>query len=127
MPRVPTFAYVIAVVVGAQVGLAQPGSAIECPEPQARGFPRVIPEPAQEIAELSALLASGDIENRVEVIAQDLRQKYPNVDATELTNFMITAYCPVVAADQGLSESERRERLDGFSHQVWQIYSRQSQ
>jgi hypothetical protein len=57
------------------------------------------------------------------VIAHDLKQKYPNADETELTNFMVTAYCPVVASDQGLSASEKAERLESFSEQVWQIYS----
>jgi len=58
------------------------------------------------------------------VTAHELRQKYPKADRTELTNFVITAYCPVVAA-QGLTDSERRERLDRFSEQVWTIYSDQ--
>lgn len=123
MPRVHLFACALAGVIGAQIGFAQPVSAIECPEPEAAGSPGVIPEPAQEIAELSALLRSGDLGNRLDVIARDLQQKYPKADDTELTNFMMTAYCPVIAADEDLSESEEREHLEGFSSQVWQILS----
>jgi hypothetical protein len=125
MPRVPIFPYVLAGVVGAQIGLAQPGSAFECPESQAAGVRGVIPESSQDITELDTLLRSGDLDNRLDVIARDLKGKYPNANKTELTNFMVTAYCPAVAADQDLSDSEKRERLDAFSEQVMQIYTDQ--
>lgn len=83
--------WVLAGVVGVLTGLAQPGWAFECPEPQSQGTQGVIPESRQEIAELSALLRSGDLENRLEVVAHELKQKYPNADKTELTKFMVTA------------------------------------
>jgi hypothetical protein len=83
----------------------------------------VIPESPQEVTEPGDLLGTGDLENRVEVTARDLKRKYPKADKTELTNYMVAAYCPIVAADQDLSDAEKRERLDQFSEQVWQIYS----
>jgi hypothetical protein len=125
MLRVQILAWVFAGVIGAQIALAQPGSAFECPEPQASGVAGVIPESPQEIAELSAMLRAGDLENRLELTAHELKRKYPKADRTELTNFVMTAYCPVIAADQGLSDSEKREHLDRFSEQVWTIYSEQ--
>ena len=123
MLRVRILPFVLAGTIGAQVALAQPGSAFECPEPQAQSVRGVIPESPQAIAELGDLLRSGDLENRLEVIARDLEQRYPNADKTELTNYMVTAYCQIVAADQDISDANRRERLDRFSEQVWQIYS----
>jgi hypothetical protein len=123
MRRVRIIAFVFAGAIGAQIGLAQPGLAFECPQPQAQGVRGVIPESPQEITEFSDQLRAGDLEDRLQVIARDLKRKYPKADRTELTNFMVTAYCPVIAADQGLSDSEKRERLDSFSEQLWQIYS----
>ena len=123
MPRAQIFAWVLAGVIGAQVGLAQPGSAFECPEPQAPGVAGVLPESPQEIADLSAMLRAGDLENRLEVTAYELKRKHPKADRTELANYMVTAYCPVIAADQDLSDSEKRERLDHFREQVWNIYT----
>lgn len=123
MLRVHILAYVLAGAIGAQIALAYPCSAFECPEPQAQGVRGVIPESPQEIARVGALLRTGDVDNRVEVIARDLKQKYPTADKIELTDFMVTAYCPVIAADQGVDESEKAERLERFSGQVWQIYS----
>jgi hypothetical protein len=123
MLRAHVLPYVLAGAVVAQIGLAKPASAFECPEPQAQGVPGIIPESPQEITGLGNLLRSGDLENRLEVTAQDLKRKYPKADKTELTNYMVTAYCPIVMADQDLSDSEKRERLDQFSSQVWTIYS----
>ena len=123
MRLVQLIAFVFAGAIGAQIGLAQLGSAFECPEAQAQNVPGVIPESPQEIAELGALLRAGDLDNRLEVTARDLKRKYPKADKTELTNYMVAAYCPIVAADQDLSDAEKRERLDQFSEQVWQIYS----
>jgi hypothetical protein len=125
MPRVHLFAWVFAGAVGAQIGLAQPGLAFECPEPQAQRVPGVIPESPQEITELSALLRAGDLENQIEVIVHDLKQKYAKADKTELINYMMTAYCPMIAADQDLSDSEKREHMDQFGEQVWNIYTKQ--
>jgi hypothetical protein len=121
--RVHKLAYVLAGAIGAQIALAQPGSAFECPEPQAQDARGVIPESSQEIARVGALLRTGDVDNRIEVIARALKQKYPTADQTELTNFMVTAYCPIIAADQGLDESEKAERLDMSSEEIWQVYS----
>jgi hypothetical protein len=82
----------------------------------------IIAESPQEIAELSALFRAGDLENRLEVAAHELKRKYPKADKAELTNYMVTAYCPIIAADRDLSELEKRERLDQFSERVWNIY-----
>jgi hypothetical protein len=38
---------------------------------------------------------------------------------------MMTAYCPMIAADQDLSDSEKREHMDQFGEQVWNIYTKQ--
>jgi hypothetical protein len=98
------------------LGIRVPGAA-------GSGCSRVIPESPQEIARVGALLRTGDADNRIELIARDLKQKYPTTDQTELTNFMVTAYCPIIAADRDLRDSDKAERLDTFSDEVWQIYS----
>jgi hypothetical protein len=59
----------------------------------------------------------------LEVIARDLKDRYAEADTTELTNFMVAAYCPVIADDASLSESEKDTRLTAFSQQVWDLYS----
>jgi hypothetical protein len=109
---------------GIQLALAKPAAAFECPEPQASTGPGVIQESQAEIDRLSAMLRGGDLDNRIEVIARDLKDKYAGADKTELTNFMVGAYCPVVAEDADLSDSEKDARLTEFSEQVWDLYSK---
>jgi hypothetical protein len=116
----------IAVLAGmavAQIALALPSLALECPEPQTQSGAGVIEEPQQEIARLSDMMRAGDLDNRVEVIARDLKDKYAQADKTELTNFMVAAYCPVIAEDAGLSESEKDTKLTEFSQMVSDLYS----
>jgi hypothetical protein len=104
------------IVVGASgllVFLMQPAAAFECPEPQARTDAGVIQESQDEIDQLSAMLRAGDLDNRLEVLARDLKEKHANADKTELTDFMVSAYCPVLA-EEGLSDSEKDARLTAF-------------
>ena len=102
----------------------QPALAFECPERQAQTGAGVIQESQDEIDRLSDMLRTGDLDNRLEVLARDLRGKYANADKTELTNFMVSAYCPVVA-EAGLSDSEKDARLTAFGQQVWDFYSKE--
>ena len=102
----------------------QPALAFECPEPQAQTGAGVIQESQDEIDRLSDVLRTGDLENRLEVLARDLRGKYRDADKTELTDFMVSAYCPVIA-EESLSDSEEDARLTAFGQQVWEFYSKE--
>ena len=102
----------------------QPAAAFECPEPQARTDAGVIQELHAEIDQLSAMLRTGDLDNRLEVLARDLKDKHANADKTELTDFMVSAYCPVLA-EEGLSDREKDARLTAFGQQVWDFYSQE--
>jgi hypothetical protein len=104
--------------------LMPPAAAFECPEPQSRTGAGVIQESQDEIDRLSDLLRTGDLDNRLEVLARDLKSKHANADRTELTNFMVSAYCPVLA-DEDLSDSEKAARLTAFEQQVWDLYSKE--
>jgi hypothetical protein len=115
------------IVVGASgllIFLMQPAAALECPEPQARTDAGVIEESHAEIDQLSDMLRTGDLDNRLEVLARDLKEKHAKADKTEITNFMVSAYCPVLA-EEGLSDSEKDARLTAFGQQVWDFYSQE--
>ena len=124
MSRTSLPQFLIVCAAGVQFAVAQPAAAFECPEPQASTGTGVIQESQAEIDRLSAMLRGGDLDNRIEVIARDLRDKYASADKTALTNFMVGAYCPVVAEDADLSDSEKDARLTAFSQQVWDLYSK---
>jgi hypothetical protein len=109
---------------GLLIALMPPAAAFECPEPQAGTDAGDIQESQDEIDRLSELLRSGDLDNRLEVLARDLKKKHADADTTALTNFMVSAYCPVVAEDDS-SDSEKDARLAEFEQQVWDLYTKE--
>ena len=100
--------------------LAAPCLAIECPAPQPAGAPDAIRETPAQISDLTALLGSGDLGNRIPMIVHDLRSRHPNAPGGELVNYLVTAYCPVVNRLTGLSDGEKQARMDAFTSQVVQ-------
>jgi hypothetical protein len=99
---------------------AAPCMALECPTPQPAGAPGAIQETPAQIGELSQVLASGDLGNRVPVFVPALRGRHPDVPSGELVNYLVTAYCPVVNGLTGLSNGEKQARLSAFVSQVVQ-------
>ena len=100
--------------------LATPGMALECPTSQPAGTSGAIQETPAQISELSQVLASGDLSNRVPVFVHSLRNRHPNVPTGELVNYLVTAYCPIVNSLTGLSNGEKQARLSAFVSQVVQ-------
>jgi hypothetical protein len=94
--------------------------ALECPTPQPTGGARAIQETPAQIIELSQVLASGDLGNRIPVFVHSLRGRHPNAATGELVNYLVTAYCPIVNGLTGLSEGEKQARLSAFVSQVVQ-------
>ena len=90
----------------------------ECPVQQKLQDPGALRESASRIHQLSGLLASGDLGNRVPSIIASLRQRHPGVGDAEIENYMVTAYCPVVARLTGLSGAEKQARVSRFLSQV---------
>ena len=95
-----------------------PAQAFECPVRQALPGPAVLQETSKRTQELTTLLATGDLGNRVPIIVADLRKRYPNVADAEVSNYLIAAYCPVVAKLSGLGDAEKQARVDRFASEV---------
>jgi hypothetical protein len=97
--------------------MAHPASALECPVPQKLPHPGVLKETQAQIDQTAKRLSSGDVCAQVKAIILDLRSRYPHVENAELVNYVISAYCPVVAGLPGLSGAEKKARMDGFVSQ----------
>jgi len=100
--------------------LAVPASALECPLPQPLAKPGVLQETPAQIEATGKVLSSGDVGQQTQAIIADLRKRYPQAENADLANYLITAYCPVVAGQPQLSEAERKARLDQFVSQLMQ-------
>jgi hypothetical protein len=116
--------HALTLVAGVLASHAMPASAFECPEAHDRSSAGIIAESPEAIDDLGNLLASGDMENRVEVVARELKQRYPDADKTDLTNYMVAAYCKAIV-QEAMSDVERSQRLSDLGDRVWQIYTDQ--
>jgi hypothetical protein len=106
------------VTIAASLLLAAPCAALECPMAQPAGAPGAIQETPAQISELSQVLASGDLGNRIPVFVRALHSRHPDAPTGELVNYLVTAYCPVVNSLTGLSDGEKQARMDAFITQV---------
>jgi hypothetical protein len=96
---------------------ASVANAMECAMPHARSSGDVIKETKRTIDQLSTTFSKRGT-GSIPTIIFALRQKYPNVTDAELTNYLITAYCPAVNRKFALSDSEKRTELKRFINQV---------
>jgi len=108
----------IALLAGS--GLALPAFALECPTPQPLAKPGVLKETPAQIEATGKMLSTGDVGQQTQAVIADLRSRYPQVENAEIANYLITAYCPVIAQTTALSEAGKKAQLDGFVSQLMQ-------
>jgi hypothetical protein len=102
-----------------------PQVAFECPVIHQTTTTTALKETATERDGVTQALRGPELENTVLVIVNDLKERYPTADTPEIVNYLVAAYCPIVAKDNGLSEREKREQTDLFSSQIYQIIGHQ--
>lgn len=110
----------------AVLGLCGPhqAGAFECPRPE-KPAPGVLQESAQNEQATSQMFASGEIEDKIGVAVATLQRQYPQVTDTELANYLIGAYCPVVANMPGLSEAQKTAKVEHFAATLFEMLSEQ--
>ncbi len=102
---------------------AVPALALDCPKPQPTAKPGILKETPAQMTAVGKQLAGADKFNAIASATADLRIRYPGVESAEVVNYLVTAYCPVVAADGKLSEAQKKSAVDGFAAQVMrQVY-----
>ena len=84
---------------------------LECPDHGPGAVPALV-SPSQA----RVLIAGGgaDIGNEIGELIFRLRAGHPGISYGELTNELIAAYCPLIAAEQPLSAQEKLNRLQKF-------------
>jgi len=100
-----------------------PAFALDCPMAQPKAQPGILKETSAQIAQVGKTLSAGDTFNAIASVTADLRIRYPGVEKAELVNYLVTAYCPTVAANNRLSEAQKKSAVDSFAAQVMrQVY-----
>jgi len=102
--------------------VASPCVALECPapHPDARGALKETPE---RTATTGTELAEKGADAADRVIA-DLRARHPTATSSEIMNYLITAYCPVINRQTRISEVQKREKIEAFNRQIGKILFR---
>ena len=93
-------------------------AALTCPETHARTTQMALKETTADLTRASAALSGPEQENTIRIIAAELKRRHPQAGSAEIVNYLLTAYCPLVKDDSGLSDREKREKMDRFSTQV---------
>jgi hypothetical protein len=96
-------------------------AALTCPETHGRTTLTALKETTADLASASAALSGPEQENTIRIIAAELKRRHPQAGSAEIVNYLLTAYCPLVKEESGLSDREKRERMDRFSAQVYTI------
>jgi len=81
----------------------------------------VLKETEQQQKQLSRLLASGDVENRLGEIVADLRKRHPEASRVEVIDYLVGAYCPAVAAMPGVSDEEKTQKVRSFAETAFDL------
>jgi hypothetical protein len=86
--------------------------AIECPTLQALGGEAGAP------ADLTRQLAANDVLTQIPGILGHLRQQFPDAGKPAFINYLIAAYCPVIAGRADLNEQEKAAKVREFANAV---------
>jgi hypothetical protein len=107
-------------LLGLTTGVA---AALECPVAHPTTTATALKETAQDIRENSDLLAAQGGGAVGEIITR-LKSRYPKASDAEITNYLVTLYCPVVNQNAATSEAQKSARLEEFSSRVMQELTR---
>ena len=86
--------------------------ALECPRLQPLGGAAGAP------AGLEQQLASKDVLVQIPGILGSLHQQFPKADKQQLTDYLISAYCPVINGAANLNEQEKQAHVREFANSV---------
>ena len=98
-------------------GLMMPALALECPSPQMQASQGALREPPKVLAARSTTLKARGSAAISGLIFQ-IRKSNPGSTDAEITNYLITVYCPVVNKRPGLTEEQKKQDLTRFAGQV---------
>jgi len=98
-------------------GTGTPAGAFECPAPHPKASVGAFKEPEPEIVAYSNLLAAQGTGVVSEIVAE-LKKTHPGAHNADITNFLVTLYCPVVNRDGDLGDDQKRQKIMTFAADV---------
>ncbi len=96
---------------------------LECSQPQPLSSKMSIKETRSDIKHIGNRITQDPAGDAISEIIFDLKRQHPSATDADIVNYLVTAYCPVVAAEAWLSKDEATAKVDKFSTQVNEIVS----
>jgi mono/diheme cytochrome c family protein len=97
----------------------EPAVAFACPRAGTGGAPGQLPDAASGIYDIMKGENAGTLANRINEAVSTLRSQ--QLDPDLIVDTLIAAYCPLVAAETGLTAAQKKERVEVFGQQVTAI------
>ncbi len=88
--------------------------AFGCPKVSAAGGNNSLANPGGGLMDMFTDATPDTLPNRTRAFVAALKASDPNVSNTTITNYLVAAYCPVVANQTGLSHAQMTEALQAF-------------
>ena len=107
----------LAIALSSMTVLTLPAMAFDCPQVQSESVSGVIKETEKTISTQSQTLAARGSAAIPSMVFQ-LRKSHPAASNAAITNYRITAYCPVVNRKVELTEVQKKDALALFASQV---------
>ena len=96
----------------------QAAAAFDCPAVSTLGTSGSLTSPGSGILQLMQGVQPQELLQRIDEIIAALKQANPDESNADLTDDVIAAYCPILAADSALSDAQKAQRLDQFQSAV---------
>lgn len=98
---------------------AKPADTLECPKAQPGGS-SVLRETPAEITPAGEHLGRGS-ENEIGEEVTAIRARHADASQGDIVNYLVTAYCPRIAADPALGRAEKQQALRTFAARAGKI------
>jgi mono/diheme cytochrome c family protein len=88
--------------------------AFGCPHVSPSGGNAALTDPGNNLLEMMTGATPETLPNRTRALVAALKANNSSITATDLTNYLVAAYCPVIADEPGLTKSEKQAALQDF-------------
>jgi hypothetical protein len=113
----------LALVISSWSSSTMAAETLACPVSHMSEGPHILRETPATMAHVSSVLSSGGAAAAPDVIAT-VKKHHPRATKSEIMNFLVTAYCPVVAGRTGLTKARQRQELLHFDRTVERLLYR---
>jgi hypothetical protein len=88
--------------------------AFGCPHVSPAGGSAALADPGNGLMEMMTGATPETLPNRTRALVAALRANNSSISNVDLTNYLVAAYCPVVANQAGLSKAQMQTALQDF-------------